>query len=45
MTALETSTSTPCKAFSFFLMFLMRAELSDETLVAVFTYLTLLVSK
>lgn len=45
ITARETSMSAPCSAFSFFLMFLMSALLSDDTSVAVLTYPMLSVSK
>ena len=44
-TARETSASAPRSAFSFLRMFLMRALLSLETSVAVFTYPTLSRSK
>lgn len=45
MTARDTSTRTPCSAFSFLRMFLMSAELSELTSAAVLTYPTLSVSK
>lgn len=45
ITARDTSTSAPCSAFSFLRMFLISAELSEETSVAVRTYPVPSVSK